>query len=245
MKLAIVNCAKRKQEYPCGPREMYWKSQLFRSQITFVESRYDNWILLSSEHGLVTQDTILEPYDAYLGSSGVVVTASTRRFTIVEKRVWGIKVAQDLIQYQKEYDTIDAYLSFAYVEHLPEISGIRFMKVNSGGAGLFRACHKWKEMAASNLSVEEHLAQGDLLSSFIKESKVASVWEEEMRAKRWWYHPEFGSHYSDSVYEMTKYAKQFDPLIDGATFGMVIKGKARQHKGWTLALNSIVKEENK
>lgn len=243
MTLAIINCMKSKQSYACGPREMYWPSLLFRSQVQFIEKRYDNWILVSSHYGVVTQDQILEPYDAYIGSSGLIVKENTTRLSAAAKREWGHRVASELYRYQKDYDIIDAFLSYAYVVPLPDIAGVRFLKANSGGRGLFRAIQTWKRLAISDFSTDELIEQGELLPSSQKEIKVASEWEEEMRAKRWWYHPEFGSHYSDSVYEMTKYAKQFDPLIDGATLGMVIKGKCKQHKGWALHKQGSYQEE--
>ena len=227
--LAVLNCMRSKQIYPCGPREMYWPSILFRSQVAFVEARYDNWVVVSSKYGVVQQDQIIEPYDAFVGSSGLVIKETTKKYTTAEKRAWGKRVSQEIVALG--YDQVDYFISNSYASLFPNNTQGRFLKANSGGTGLFRAIQKWKEMAADNKSIEELLLSGDLLPIGTKEIYVKSDWEEVMRAPRWWYHQEFGEFYGN-VYEVHKHAKQFDPLVDQATFGQILKGKVSQHKGW-------------
>ena len=120
--LAVLNCMRSKQIYPCGPREMYWPSILFRSQVAFVEARYDNWVVVSSKYGVVQQDQIIEPYDAFVGSSGLVVKETTKKYTAAEKRARGNRVSQEIEMLG--YDQVDYFISNSYANLFPRnVSG--------------------------------------------------------------------------------------------------------------------------
>lgn len=64
--IGLVGCAAQKLKRPAPARELY-VSQLFRKSAAYVEARSDRWYVLSAEHGLVSPDTVLEPYDTRLG----------------------------------------------------------------------------------------------------------------------------------------------------------------------------------
>lgn len=66
MKIALIACTKSKMPYSCPAKELYSKSDLFRKEYIFAKTLADNIYILSAKHGLVSEDTILAPYDQTL-----------------------------------------------------------------------------------------------------------------------------------------------------------------------------------
>ena len=64
--IALVGCAAAKLSRPAPARDLY-TSQLFRKASAYAEANADRWYILSAKHGLVSPDTVLEPYDTKLG----------------------------------------------------------------------------------------------------------------------------------------------------------------------------------
>ena len=162
--LAIINCACKKQKYPCGPREMYWPSTLFKVRMLFIEPRYDNWVVISSKYGVVTQDMIIEPYDLYLGSDALIRKEGTESYTLAEKKAWGLRVVNELRPLVAQYDQVDGFISSVYHSPFPRPFPlpVRFLK-NSAGGGMFKSIKKWKEIVQSSKSTDELIAVGDLI----------------------------------------------------------------------------------
>lgn len=65
--IGLVGCAAAKLRRPAPARDLY-TSQLFRKASEYAELHSDRWFILSAKHGLVHPDTVLEPYDAKLGT---------------------------------------------------------------------------------------------------------------------------------------------------------------------------------
>lgn len=65
--IGLVGCAAAKLSHPAPARDLY-TSQLFRKAATYAEANSDRWYILSAEHGLVSPDRVLEPYDTKLGA---------------------------------------------------------------------------------------------------------------------------------------------------------------------------------
>ncbi len=63
--VGLVGCASQKLRRPAPARELY-ASQLKAS--AYAETTCDRWYILSTKHGLVHPDAVLEPYDMKLGT---------------------------------------------------------------------------------------------------------------------------------------------------------------------------------
>lgn len=71
MKIALIACTKQKQEEPCFAEDMYMPSNLFRLARAYVESQdYDEWHILSAEHGMLHPKHRIDPYDTTLNGMG-------------------------------------------------------------------------------------------------------------------------------------------------------------------------------
>lgn len=61
----LVTCVKTKRAQPAAAKDLY-VSPLFRRERRYAEGRGLPWFILSAEHGLVTPDEWLSPYERYL-----------------------------------------------------------------------------------------------------------------------------------------------------------------------------------
>lgn len=101
MRLAILNCKKRKQNYPCPASEMYSRNYAFRVMYTYVKRNYDAVAILSARYGLILDTEVIEPYDDVIDS-----------LTEIEKEAWATRVLGNPLWSQ--YDEIDLHISRAY-----------------------------------------------------------------------------------------------------------------------------------
>lgn len=65
--LVLVGCVKKKLDRPAPARDLY-VSDLFEKQHSYAERTGVPWFVLSAEHGLVTPDQVLAPYDLQLSA---------------------------------------------------------------------------------------------------------------------------------------------------------------------------------
>lgn len=66
MEVGLISCAKTSKNYPCKVEEMYIDSALFRAALEYSKRNYNGTYVLSTKHGLLKLDTIIEPYDESL-----------------------------------------------------------------------------------------------------------------------------------------------------------------------------------
>jgi len=66
--IALVGCGRRKRAEPSPAKELY-TSEGFRARRRLAEFGADAWFILSAEHGLVTPDEWLAPYDLTLNQT--------------------------------------------------------------------------------------------------------------------------------------------------------------------------------
>lgn len=79
--IGLVGCAAAKLSRPAPARELY-TSQLFRKASQYAEANSDRWYVLSALHGVVSPETVLEPYDTKLGhKSGPPIWDWAKRVT--------------------------------------------------------------------------------------------------------------------------------------------------------------------
>jgi len=63
--IVLISCSKTKADHPAPARELY-DSALFRKSRAYAEASGGRWFILSAEHGLVSPDEWLAPYERYL-----------------------------------------------------------------------------------------------------------------------------------------------------------------------------------
>ncbi len=86
MRIALVSCVKAKQPYPAPAGELY-TSQLFRRLRAYAVENADRWFILSAEHGVLSPDAIVAPYERTLNN-----------MRMQERRAWANRVQEQLIQ---------------------------------------------------------------------------------------------------------------------------------------------------
>jgi len=78
-RVALVGCSATKLNRKAPARELY-TSSLFRASYEYAEKTCDAVLIVSTFHGLVTPDTVLEPYDRNL-----------RKLRKIERESWGMR----------------------------------------------------------------------------------------------------------------------------------------------------------
>lgn len=63
--ILLVSCGKRKSIFPCQARDMY-NSARFQKMKSIAENYGQQWFIMSAKHGLLSPDTLIEPYDKCL-----------------------------------------------------------------------------------------------------------------------------------------------------------------------------------
>lgn len=84
MRVALLGCSKTKAALTCQAQHMY-RSQLFVASLKYAVATCDRWFILSAKHGLLSPETVIEPYDETLA-----------RMTPQARCEWGARVAQQL-----------------------------------------------------------------------------------------------------------------------------------------------------
>lgn len=67
MKVALVGCGKEKLRHAAPARELY-TGPLFRAARAWAEAFAERWFILSAQHGLISPDTVIAPYDLKLSA---------------------------------------------------------------------------------------------------------------------------------------------------------------------------------
>jgi hypothetical protein len=80
----LVSCVKTKLTHP-APAQDFYVSPLFRKARAYAGANAARWFVLSAQHGLVTPDQILDPYDLRLSDT-----------TLDYRRAWGERVVAAL-----------------------------------------------------------------------------------------------------------------------------------------------------
>lgn len=64
-RIALISCVKSKLPTAAPARDLY-TSSLFQKMRAYAEANADRWYILSAEHGLLSPDTVIEPYERTL-----------------------------------------------------------------------------------------------------------------------------------------------------------------------------------
>jgi len=85
-RIALVSCVKSKKSSSAAAQDLY-VSPLFHGLRRFAESKADAWYILSAEHGLLSPDEIVAPYEKTLN-----------KMPRAERLAWAEKVRQQLLE---------------------------------------------------------------------------------------------------------------------------------------------------
>lgn len=116
-RLVLVGCVKTKVGHRAPAKDLY-DSPLWRKRRRFAESTGMPWAILSAEHGMVEPDTVLEPYDRYLGKEPADY-----------RRTWAERTAEQVLRALREKNlrAVEIHAGAAYVN-----SGLRARLEDAG-----------------------------------------------------------------------------------------------------------------
>ena len=112
-KIAIINCKAKKQNYTCLAEKMYDVSFQFRHQVDFLKEYYGNYLILSSKYGIVSPDTIIDPYELTLSKGARL--KNVPKLEGIKLQNWILQVKSQLQSLSTQYDQIDLHISNAYL----------------------------------------------------------------------------------------------------------------------------------
>lgn len=85
MKVGLIGCSKKKQDYVCKASEMYQPSNLFKKAWNYCQRTYNKTVILSAKYGLLDPEREIEPYD-------VTLSGMSKQ----ERMAWSHEVLQDI-----------------------------------------------------------------------------------------------------------------------------------------------------
>jgi hypothetical protein len=90
--IGLIGCSGPKLDRPAPARQLY-TSQLFRSALTFAETRHDVVYVVSAKHELLALDQVVEPYD-------LTMAAIAKEWRLI----WGNRVWSSLLHRHLDVD---------------------------------------------------------------------------------------------------------------------------------------------
>lgn len=84
MRIALIGCGKQKAHQSCAAESMY-RSPLFKAALRYALMTCDGFFILSAKHGLLSGQTVIEPYEQSLAG-----------LSSEERRRWGRRVGREL-----------------------------------------------------------------------------------------------------------------------------------------------------
>jgi hypothetical protein len=106
-RLVLVGCVKSKVHHVAQAKDLY-DSPLWRRRRGYAESTGMPWAILSAEHGMIDPETLIEPYDRYLGSEPVSY-----------RRQWSARTAEQVLSrlHDLELSSVEFHAGAAYIEN--------------------------------------------------------------------------------------------------------------------------------
>lgn len=124
--LHLVACVSVKRDRPAPARDLY-ASPWFRKARSFVEGNGGNWFILSAQHGLLSPDQVIPPYERTLNA-----------MRVAERRAWAASVVEQFDEANLEFDRISVLAGKRYREFLMPALRARatFVDVPLAGLGI-------------------------------------------------------------------------------------------------------------
>lgn len=104
--IVLVQCTATKREQRSVARELYAASSYFCAMRKYAEAKGDAWFILSAEHGLITPDTELDPYNTWIGD--------------VDTEEWAAGVREELETYVGAGETVELVAGKKYADPLQD-----------------------------------------------------------------------------------------------------------------------------
>lgn len=120
-KLAIIGCKAIKKQYKCSAEEMYSDAPTFKSQIPFIKEYYTDYMILSVKYGIITRDTIIEPYNLTIAPPGTFLKSHNPTINEESKQRWITKVIKQIAQLSFKWDEIHLHIPESYLDPISEV----------------------------------------------------------------------------------------------------------------------------
>jgi hypothetical protein len=152
--IVLVTCVKSKGTRPSAAKDLY-TSTLFKKQRAYAEKSGVAWFILSAEHGLVTPDEWLAPYERYLADT----TASYRA-------AWGVWVAArlELLAGPLQDKTVEVHAGSTYLAAVRS----ELEKLGARVADPLQGLQMGQRLAWYGATAVEPAAQADDAESFVQ-----------------------------------------------------------------------------
>lgn len=116
-RIYLVSCVSQKKLHPAPARDLY-VSNWFQKAHGYVAKSGSPWFILSAQHGLVSPDEVLAPYDKTL-----------KKMRAAERRAWAQQVQCQMEQTLPDADEVVIFAGKDYREHLEPWLRRRFASV--------------------------------------------------------------------------------------------------------------------
>ena len=220
-RIAIINCKAKKQKYSCKAEEMYDISFQFRHQVKFIKEYYGDYLILSSKYGLITPDTIIDPYETSLAKGSRL--KSTNKLNEEQLKEWIIKVKLQLNQLSQQYDEIDLHISNSYLSPIKDILSDKIKHIKQPvNPGLVK--NRYDEI------LEIFQLKGKVDLNTIGEQRKSK----DPEVERWWYHNDYEPFFGYARHLCKKY-----PIIDEGNATRVSRGLNFHTQGWVIQKESL------
>jgi hypothetical protein len=217
MKIAIINCKSKKQNYVCEAQKMYQPSFVFVAQQEFVSKAYDEYYIISTKYGIISPTTIIEPYDMTLskGSShySTNLNSTTPDLKFLTKQV------KEWLEQHKE-DKIDCHITRDYWNIIKPYQTENIRHIIQKHNTAFNKLYYNEASKIFNNNLEECLEK-------LKEKPKPNPEKPHV-----WIHDELGEFNGTGYQLWKKYYKQYN--LSQPSLRAVGQGKSKTHKGWKL-----------
>lgn len=152
--ILLVTCVKSKGTRPCAAKDLY-TSTLFRKQRAYAEKTGVPWFILSAEHGLVSPDEWLAPYERYLADTSASYRAA-----------WGAWVAArlELLVGPLQSKVVEIHAGSTYVDAVrPDLERLGARLVDP-----LRGLQMGPRLAWYGDTVAESATEVDHIASFVQ-----------------------------------------------------------------------------
>lgn len=123
-KVFLVACVAGKRPDPVPAAELY-TSTWFTKARNLIEATGAPWFILSAEHGLLSPETVIGPYERTLNKMGAA-----------ERRVWAEKVKSQMATQLPNAAEVVIFAGWRYREHLMPWLHEQFARVSVPMEGL-------------------------------------------------------------------------------------------------------------
>ena len=220
-KIAIINCKAKKQNYTCLAEKMYDVSFQFRHQVDFLKEYYKNYLILSSKYGIISPDTIIDPYELTLSKGSRL--KNVPKLEGVELQNWILQVKSQLQFLSTQYDQIDLHISNAYLKPLQPILSDKINHIKQPvNPGLVK--NRYVEILTQykkGISID--------LNKIGEKRK-----SKDPEIEKWWYHNEHKPFLGYARHLCKKY-----PIVDEGNTTRVSRGLNFHTQGWVVNKESL------